>query len=926
VKISIKRVCGVVLVCAAAVVVSGCGRTSTDSSVASAKEQIDKKQYKSAIVTLKAAIQANGQNAEARYLLGTALLEDGEAVAAAVELAKAVELGHDAEIAVPALARAMVRAGQSRRLIEQHGATPLSKPRSIADLQTSLTLAYNEERNREGAARALDQALKADPKFTPARLLKARAQGAEGKFDDALATLAQVLTEEPNLTRALQLRGEMLLMGKQDTKAATEAFEAALRQDAKYAAAHSALTSLALLNGDYELASRRLDQMQKALPDDRQTLLYQAQVALAQDKLQLAREKTLVLLRLAPDSPVLLHLSGAIEFQAGALVLAESQLSKALSLAPREPGIRTLLAQTYLRGGEPAKAIAMLAPLLDVPQPNAQILGLAASAQLQAGKTDEANRLYVRAAKADPSDARFRTALAVARVSRGESAAGLAELESLAEKDATSFSNYALVSARIATGDLPGAIKALDPIEKKEPKSAQAPYTRGVLQLRSKDAAGARASFERALSVDARFFPAMKALAELDLREGKAAAAATRFETAVAAEPANYRARLALVELKVRGGAKPEEALALIDEAVKLSPSATEPRLALINHHLSTRQAKLALTAAQAAVATLPNDLEITDALGRAHLAAGEHQQALAAFRKVSTAMPSSPLPLVRLAEVHSRLGDSAAAVQVLRQALGLDPKLLIAQRSLIDLHIQAKQWAEAAKVAKAVQQQIPDRPEGWLWEGAVQAAQKKWEPAITAYQAAARKQQSSHLTMQWHAALDAAGRRKEADKLAADWLAAHKTDVAFKMYVGDLANARGDYPAAERLYRAVVEQQKDNGIAINNLAWVLVKQNKPDALELAERAVGLDPKNPAFLDTKALALAARNDLKQAIEVQKQAVALAPELPILRLHLARLAIKSGEKELAKGELDRLAYLGEKFSGQAEVIKMLGSLR
>lgn len=921
-----KRLSGVLLLCVAGVLVSGCGRTSTDASVASARELIDKKQYKSAIVTLKAAIQANGQDPEARYLLGSALLEDGEAVGAVVELAKAVELGYDAEVAVPALARAMVRAGQTRRLVELHGATPLTKPTAIADLQTSLTLAYNEERNRNAAAKALEQALKADPKFTPARLLKARALGAEGKFDDALATLAEILAEEPTLTRALQLRGEMLLTGKQDVKAATEAFESALRQDAKYAAAHSALISMALMNADYDLATKRLDQMQKALPDDRQTVLYQGQVALAQNKLDVARERTQVLLRLAPDNAALLHLSGAIEYQAGALVLAESQLSKALSVAPREPGIRTLLAQTYLRAGEPAKAIAMLAPLLDLPQPSAQILGLAASAQLQAGKPDEANRLYARAAKADPSDARFRAALAVARISRGESAAGLAELETLAQKDTTSFSNYALVSARISMGDLPGALKALEPIEKKEPQSAQPAYTRAMLQLRSKDAAGARASFERALSIDARFFPAMKALAELDVRDGKPAAAIARFEAAVAAEPANYRARLSVIELKGRNGAKPEELLPMIEEAVKLSPTATEPRLALVNHHLATRQPKLALSAAQTALAALPSDLEVTDALGRAHLAAGEHQQALAAFRKVSTAMPSNPLPLVRLAEVHSRLGDGAAATQVLKQALGLDPKLLIAQRSLIDLHMQSRQWAEALKLARTVQQQLPDRPEGFVWEGAVQAAQKKWDPAIVAYQAATKKMPSSHVTMQLHAALDAAGRRKESDKLAADWLSAHKTDAPFKMYLGDLANARADYAAAESLYRAVIDQQKDNAVALNNLAWVLVKRNKPEAMDFVQRALALDAKNPAFLDTKALALAAKDDFKQAVEVQKQAVALAPDLPILRLHLARLAIKSGEKDLARAELERLAYLGDKFAGQAEVVKLMGSLR
>ena len=64
----------------------GCGGASEAELVASAKSHREKKDPKSAIIQLKAALQKNPQSPEVRFLLGDTLLQSGDAVSAVVEL------------------------------------------------------------------------------------------------------------------------------------------------------------------------------------------------------------------------------------------------------------------------------------------------------------------------------------------------------------------------------------------------------------------------------------------------------------------------------------------------------------------------------------------------------------------------------------------------------------------------------------------------------------------------------------------------------------------------------------------------------------------------------------------------------------------------------------------------------------------------
>ena len=82
-----------------------------------------------------------------------------------------------------------------------------------------------------------------------------------------------------------------------------------------------------------------------------------------------------------------------------------------------------------------------------------------------------------------------------------------------------------------------------------------------------------------------------------------------------------------------------------------------------------------------------------------------------------------------------------------------------------------------------------------------------------------------------------ATGKRADADKFGAGWIKDQPKDVGFASYLADITLARNDLPAAEVLYRRVIELQPDNAVALNNVAWLMVKANKPGAVAMAEQA-----------------------------------------------------------------------------------------
>ncbi|ALT78614.1 XrtA/PEP-CTERM system TPR-repeat protein PrsT [Paucibacter sp. KCTC 42545] len=903
-----------------------CGQRADADLLADARRQIAAKEYSVAQVTLKGGLQVKENWPEARHLLGVAYLEAGNGQDAVIELRKALSADQPLESVLPQLARAMVLAGQSKDLIAGYAGTQLQSPAAVAEFTTALYQAYRAQNDTDKAEQALQAALRAKPDYAPARLLRARAEAARGQPDGALAIVDAVIAADKHNAQAWVLKGELLQIGKRDDSAAVQAYESALKEDPRALMAHQQLTMMALTANQGELAQTRLTAMSKAWPGHPQTLLFEAQMALRANDIKTAREKLQLALKASPNDVLGLALAAELESRAGAVAQAESHLAKALAIAPNSIVQTLQLAQLQVLAGDSAKALATVTPLLGMPAPPPLALAIGARAHVQLGNFKQAEKLFEQASKAAPGDERFRIGQALAKLSRGEDAQSMLELERMSAQGGSNLPDLALANLKQHNNDSQGALAMLDRAQSKQPKDPVPLLQRGHLLLQKGDLVAARAAFEQAAKIDPQSWPAVEALAQADAASGNVQAAVQGIQAWLLKHPKDAGAHLTLAGWQERADAPPQTVQASIRAAISAAPAWNAPQLALIRWFLSQGDAQAALTAAQVAVNALPTDRSVLAQLGHAQLAAGQTSQAVRTFKRVSDVQAKDPAAWVDLAAAHQAAKEPAEARKKLKQALALDGSFLAAHRGLVALALEAQDWAAAQTQSQQVQVLLPKQPEGWTWEGDTLALQKKWGAAAVAYRSAQSKAARSDTALRLHAVLLSDGRRADADQYERDWLAAHAGDLEFREGLARGAMARGDLPEAERLYRDELAQVPERVSALNNLAWLLVQQRKSGALSLAEQANKLAPNQAPLLDTWAAALVYEGQFAKALEIQQKAVQLAPSASLLQLHLAQIALQAGDKALAKTALNRLTEMAPGQATPPEVEQLRAALR
>jgi putative PEP-CTERM system TPR-repeat lipoprotein len=908
---------------ATALGLTGCGGSNEASLLASAKAHLAKQEIDAARLQIKNVLQKNPESGEARLMLGKLMFETGDMAGAESELGRALELGQPEVAVLPSLAGALVALQKGRVLVQRYAALDLSDPVADAELKTQLATAEAVDNDLNAAEAMLTRALRSAPQHAPALLLRARLVSARGDNAAALSQIGALLAIAPDRGEAWLLKGDLLQRATPpDQAGAAAAYTQAVKVQPNLVAAHNALVMQLLAKPDIEAASVQWTAMQKVAPKHPQTLLLEALLAEQKGDYKRAREITQLLLRGAPNNPLVLMLAGQTELKLNSMAQAEAHFAKAIQLVPKAAQPRRQLAQVQLRTGQGDKAMLTLRPLVDAVPPDAQAITLYAQAQLMTGDTKGAEASFARAAKLKPDDPRLRTTVALSQLGKGQDATALAELQSIASADKGNSADLVLITARMRRNDFDGALKAVDVMAAKMPGQSLPDQLRGRIALQRRDLPAARKHFEAALTKNADYLPALAGLAAMDLDARQPDAARARFEAVLKRDPKNASAMLALAEISKRGGGKPEDTVKWLEQAVKVEPSELTPHLQRVDHHLENRQAKLAINAAQAGLAALPDNAELLDRLGRAHLIDGDTQQAITAFNKLAALNPKSPLPQLRLADAQAAAKNKPAMAAAVRKASEIAPNQLIVQQAVASLAMMDNKPAQALAVARKVQTQQPDDATGFLIEADVEMRQKNWDASAAALRKALTRRQPGDAAQRLHVVLLGGKKQADADKMAADWRKSHPTDMGFVLYLGDIAMAANNGSLAEQHYRTVLDAQPDNVLALNNLAYVMASGNKPGSVALAERALKLAPASAAVLDTLAFSLAAENQLPRAIEVQTQAVAVAPDAGQFRLQLARLLLQSGNKPAARTELRALEKLGPAFARKPEVAEMI----
>ncbi|KGE77414.1 tetratricopeptide repeat protein [Halomonas salina] len=172
---------------------------------------------------------------------------------------------------------------------------------------------------------------------------------------------------------------------------------------------------------------------------------------------------------------------------------------------------------------------------------------------------------------------------------------------------------------------------------------------------------------------------------------------------------------------------------------------------------------------------------------------------------------------------------------------------------------------------------------------------------------------------------LDEAGAHAQADALLDSYLASHPDDARLRYQRAMRAYADGDLVAMERDLRAIFERDPDNANALNALGYTLADENiegrLKEARRLIDRALELEPNNPAILDSRGWVAYRLGNIEAALPWLERAWAAMPDQEIAA-HLIEVLWMAGERERARA---LTATAVERFSPRPRIDELLERL-
>ncbi|MDP1533033.1 MAG: tetratricopeptide repeat protein, partial [Rubrivivax sp.] len=338
----------------------------------------------------------------------------------------------------------------------------------------------------------------------------------------------------------------------------------------------------------------------------------------------------------------------------------------------------------------------------------------------------------------------------------------------------------ALATLYLQTGHAARAARIADNLVKLQPKNAGLLDLQGMARARSGNLAGARAAFEQALAIDARFVAPQINLARLDIDSGAFDAAAKRLAAVLAVNDKDIEALSELGRLNERRG-NLTEAQRSLEKADDHSGSANlQTGIALVDFHLRAGQPELARQASKRLLAKAPEALPVLLSLARVNLANADAVAARSNLTRAASLANYNPTVLVQIALLQLAAGHAPGAAHSLGKALSERPDFLAAQALMTEVEIRQGDLAKAEQRARQIIAKHPTRAVGHSLLGDLALARNQGAPAIEAYRRAHQAEPSSQSLLRLHRVLSVQ-QAPAATQLAEQWVKTHPGDVAVR-------------------------------------------------------------------------------------------------------------------------------------------------
>lgn len=901
-----------------AILLAGCGGKSEVQHLDKAREALQRHDLRTAEIELKSVLQSQAGNVQARLLLAQTMQNKDYWEESEKELRKAQEHGASAEQTLPMLARALVKLGKNKELVDMKLPASGLGSAAVASIEAYRALAYLGLRQPNEALRTITEAERtlqgvggADAYSGDLQLAKAYLAVYNSQTAEAQSILDAALQRDKNFTEALSLKADLLHMqGKllESEKIYTDI----IAQRPGTIMAYLAIIDSRMRARDLENAEKTMRLAEQANPKLLLVKYARAKLELLKGNPKQANEVLQQILKSAPNHFPSLLMDAEVSYDLGNYEQSLKSANKVLAQKPDHLQSARLVALNKLRMGDAQDAIAVLTPVLKANADNAGLLAVLGEAYLQTKQFSTALQYLDRAAAIQPQDTVIKENRARALLAMGREDQAVRELEQAASMNAKDTrAEHALVTLYLGRKNYDKVLAAVAAMEKKQPNNPAIYNIRGLAYVGKNDRASARKAFEKALATRPDFFPAAANLARLDMADKKPDDARKRYEGILKVNEKNVQAMTALAAL-ADANKREQEAVDWLEKAAKADPASLGPRAALVRYYMNKKAPQKALTIANAMVSANPGNPQALIMLGAAQMATGDQTGALSNFSKAASIPPLSADNHLALAGAQIQAKKYEDARWTLRKVLEIQPGHLGGLDAMLSLEIADKKPEAALRMARQIQQLYPGNPVGYDREGDILASNKRYPEAIQAYRKALDAGAPTASLIKYLGSITASGDRQGAEKALQSWLAKHPKDGGARRYAAEF------YTGAERIPEAIAQYEAIRGFdasdvsVLNNLAVLYQRAKDSRALATAEQAFKLAPEHPGVMDTLGWILVERGDYPRALTLLGSARAKAPKVGTIHYHYAVALARSGNKPEARKQLDQLLASDLKF--------------
>ncbi|HZF25920.1 MAG TPA: tetratricopeptide repeat protein, partial [Steroidobacteraceae bacterium] len=455
-----------------------------------------------------------------------------------------------------------------------------------------------------------------------------------------------------------------------------------------------------------------------------------------------------------------------------------------------------------------------------------------------------------------------------------------------------------IAALKVQENKLDEAAQLVGKVLEASPRDNDALILRGNIALARGQPAAAIADLRAVLRDQPNSSSILRTLARAHLQNNEPALAQENLKAAVEANPQDIEARIDLGRLMTRSS-DPQE----------------------------VRQAQTAL---EQVVRDAPTNVGAREALFRAQVTLKDWSAAQRTAEDIKLLQPQRALGYYLGGLAAQAAGDSAAGRREFERALELQPDANEPLDALVHLDLMAKHpEAVVARLQKAVERS-PHNVVARNLLGEVRLTQKQSDAALKEFEAA-----SAEAPQWWLPYRNMAlARLLQEDRAGAidSYKRGIKATGGAETLCGDLATLyerSGQYNEAIQVYEDLLAHNPASDFAANNLAMLLVTYRKDQAsLDRARDLVNRfsQSPNPSYLDTHGWVKYKRGEVTAALPVLEEVVNKEPESAVMRYHLAMAQYRSGQVDLARGNLERALASGNRFTGSAEAQNTLAQIK